>query len=256
MLKRLGVCWLDKVVQRSLHKIDDSFTMTFKPALVIIDLQEDFCPPNGSLAVGGGRDVVPVINDLLQLPFVFKVATKDHHPPDHISFASNHKGKQAFASFVTIRNPNNPDEAYESRLWPDHCVIGTAGNELVKELDVGKVDLVLQKGTDPRVEMYSAFRPPLADPPLKESESGLEKILKEKGATDIYFVGLAGDYCVRFSAIDCAKAKDAGWNTYVIEEGTRCVDPGAGWEEARAEMLDAGVKVVSIEDSVVRRISS
>ena len=200
--------------------------------------------------------MIPVVNDLLKLPFVLKVATKDHHPRDHISFASNHEGKQPFTSFATIRNPNNPNEAYESRLWPDHCIVGTVGNELVKELDVGKVDLVVHKGTDPRVEMYSAFKPPLADPPLKESESELENVLKEKGVTDVYFVGLAGDYCVRFSAIDCAKAKDAGWNTYVIEEGIRCVDPGVGWEEARAEMSDAGVKVVSVKDTVVQRISS
>ena len=200
--------------------------------------------------------MIPVVNDLLKLPFVLKVATKDHHPRDHISFASNHEGKQPITSFATIRNPNNPNEAYESRLWPDHCIVGTVGNELVKELDVGKVDLVVHKGTDPRVEMYSAFKPPLADPPLKESESELENALKEKGVTDVYFVGLAGDYCVRFSAIDCAKAKDAGWNTYVIEEGIRCVDPGVGWEEARAEMSDAGVKVVSVKDTVVQRISS
>ena len=200
--------------------------------------------------------MIPVVNDLLKLPFVLKVATKDHHPPNHISFASNHEGKQPFASFATIRNPNNPDEAYESRLWPDHCVIGTAGNKLVQELDVEGVDLVLEKGTDPRVEMYSAFRPPLTDPPLRESESELEGVLKDKAVTDVYFVGLAGDYCVRFSAIDCAKAEDAGWNTYVIEEGIRSVDPGTGWEEARAEMLDAGVKVVSLKDDVVQRISS
>lgn len=208
------------------------------------------------MAVGRGREVIPIINNLLEFPFVFKVATKDHHPPDHVSFASNHQGKRPFTSFATIRNPNNPDEAYESRLWPDHCVIGTAGNELVEELDVGKVDLVLEKGTDARVEMYSAFRPPLANPPLEESESGLENILKEKGVTDVYFVGLAGDYCVRFSAIDCAKAEGTGWNTYVIEEGIRCVDPGAGWEEARAEMVNAGVKIVSVQDNVVQRISS
>lgn len=200
--------------------------------------------------------MIPVINDLLKLPFVLKVATKDHHPPKHVSFASNHEGKQPFVSFATIRNPNNPDEAYESRLWPDHCVIGTGGNELVRELDTGKVDLIMEKGTDPRVEMYSVFKPPLVNPPLKESESGLENALKEKGVTDVYFVGLAGDYCVRYSAIDCAKARDAGWNTYVIKEGIRCVDPGAGWEEARAEMLSVGVKIVSVEDAVVQRVSS
>jgi nicotinamidase-related amidase len=200
--------------------------------------------------------VIPVVNDLLKLPFVLKVATKDHHPSNHISFASNHEGKQPFTSFATIRNPNNPEEAYDSRLWPVHCVIGTTGNELVHELDIGRVDLVLEKGTDPRVEMYSAFKPPLTNPPLRESESGLGNILKDKGVTDVYFVGLAGDYCVRFSAIDCAKVEDAGWNTYVIEEGIRSVDPGAGWEEARGEMLDAGVKVVSMKDDVVQRISS
>ena len=199
--------------------------------------------------------MVPVINDLLKFPFVLKVATKDHHPPGHISFASNHENKQPFTSFATIRNPNNPDETYESRLWPDHCVVGTKGNELLEELDIDKVDLILEKGTDPRVEMYSVFRPPLTNPPLKESESGLENILKERGITDVYFVGLTGDYCVRFSAIDCARTKDAGWNTYVIEEAIRSVDPGAGWEEARAEMLDAGVKIVSVNDNIVFCIS-
>lgn len=127
---------------------------------------------------------------------------------------------------------------------------------MIEELNVRAVDLILEKGTDPRVEMYSVFKPPLANPPLRECESGLENVLKEKGATDVYFVGLTGDYCVRFSAIDCAKVEGARWNTYVIEEGTRCVDPGIGWEEAKAEMLDAGVKIVSVKDEVVQRISS
>jgi len=104
--------------------------------------------------------------------------------------------------------------------------------------------------------MYSLFRPPLANPPLRESESGLENLLREKGVTDVYFVGLTGDYCVRFSAVDCAKAKGASWNTYVIEEGIRSVDPGVGWEEARVDMLNAGVKIVSVKDNVVQRISS
>src|SRR4051812_41437305 len=105
--------------------------MTFVPALIIVDFQNDFCPPSGSLAVPSGREIAQPINKLLSLPsFVTKVATKDWHPPNHISFASNHVGKEPFTSFHTIVNPDNADEKQETRLWPVHCVQGTPGAEL------------------------------------------------------------------------------------------------------------------------------
>src|ERR1700744_6042852 len=118
-------------------------TMTFTPALIIVDFQEDFCPPNGSLAVTDGRSISSVINKLLDLPFAIKIATKDWHPADHISFASNHAGKKPFVDFTTVVNPTNATETYETRLWPDHCIQETKGAELVPELNIAKVDKVV-----------------------------------------------------------------------------------------------------------------
>jgi len=217
----------------------------FRPALVIVDLQEDFCPPNGSLAVAQGRDVIPVINELLRLPFVVKIATKDHHPPDHVSFATNHEGKEPFKSLTTIVNPYNSAETYETLLWPVHCVVDTPGNELVKELDITKVDAVVLKGKDPRVEMYSAIASPFRNPRVEEG-SELVELLSARKVTRVYVVGLAGDYCVKSTAIDCVR--EGGWETVVIEEGVRSVDPGEGWEAAKREMEDAGVRVVGLRD--------
>ncbi|KIK71529.1 hypothetical protein GYMLUDRAFT_211845 [Collybiopsis luxurians FD-317 M1] len=205
----------------------------FKPALIIIDLQEDFCPPNGSLAVADGRSIAPIINDLLRLPFAKKVATKDFHPPNHISFASNHSepNNKPFVSFATISNPNNPDETQITRLWPVHCVQGTPGAELIPELEISRVDTVIEKGKDPRVEMYSAFEAPFRNPIVKEASSGLGQTLREAGVTDVFVVGLAMDYCVQNTAKD---AVSEGFNTYVISEATKAVDPGEdGWGKVR-----------------------
>ncbi|CAL1700450.1 unnamed protein product [Somion occarium] len=214
-----------------------------RAALLVVDVQEDFCPPNGSLAIPEGRDIIPVINELLALPFALKIATKDHHPPGHISFASSHPGKHPFVSYTTIVNPANPNEKYETRLWPDHCIIGTPGNELLPELDLSKVDKVVVKGCDPRVEMYSAFRSPLRDPPLKEAISELADLLRENNITRVFVVGLAGDYCVKYTAID---SEEEGWKTDVVEEGIRCVNAD-DWENIKAELRAKGAGVVSLE---------
>ncbi|KAL1602921.1 NAD(+) salvage pathway protein [Nothophoma quercina] len=223
--------------------------MSFKPALVVVDVQEDFCPPNGALAVTGGRDIVPAINELLSLPFALRVATKDFHPPDHISFASNHPApnNKPFVSKATIKNPLNPAETQETQLWPNHCVQGSKGAELLPELDVSKVDHIVEKGQDKRVEMYSAFADPFPSPC---SQSDLADTLKKAGITDVYVVGLAADYCVRFTALDAQKN---GFKTWVIGEATKAVDPSSldgvyeGYEEA-------GVKVVEKDGAEVRRV--
>ncbi|KAJ3481371.1 hypothetical protein NLI96_g7701 [Meripilus lineatus] len=220
--------------------------MSEKPrlALLIVDVQEDFCPPNGSLPVPDGRAIIPTINDLLSLPFTLKLATKDHHPQNHTSFASNHPGLKPFESFITIVNPNNPSETYESRLWPDHCIQGTPGNALIPELDLPKVDKIVLKGCDPRVEMYSAFKSPLRDPPLLTAVSELSSLLEDHKITDVVVVGLAGDYCVKASAIDSA---EGGWKTYVVDEATRCVGGDVAWEESKKEFNERGVNVVNLE---------
>ncbi|PQE20234.1 Pyrazinamidase nicotinamidase protein [Rutstroemia sp. NJR-2017a BBW] len=209
-------------------------TTTFKPALLVVDLQEDFLPPNGSLAVANGRDTIPVINTLLTYPFPVKVATKDWHPSNHTSFASNHPGTKPFTDFTTIVNPSNPSEAYSTRLWPDHCIQDTLGSEHPFELNTTHFTKTIHKGQNPQVEMCS--------------DSGLAAYLKEEGITDVYVVGLAADYCVKYTAEDAARE---GFKTYVVEEATRAVDP-TEWEKMKSS-LD-GVKVIKLNDEEVLRV--
>ncbi|KAI9777638.1 MAG: NAD(+) salvage pathway protein [Candelina submexicana] len=215
----------------------------FRPALLIVDFQEDFCPPHGALAVDDGRSIASTVNSLLQLPFVLKVATKDFHPPDHISFASNHPApdNKPFESFTTICNPHNPSETARTRLWPVHCVQGTQGAELIPELDISRVDHVVEKGQDKRVEMYSAFTDPFRNPSVVRSE--LASILKDAEVSHVYIVGLAMDYCVRYTAIDSLKE---GFVTYVVKEATKAVDPGyCGWGDTEKEFAKVGVSLIS-----------
>ncbi|KAK3905765.1 Pyrazinamidase/nicotinamidase [Staphylotrichum tortipilum] len=219
----------------------DSPDPSFKPALLVIDMQEDFCPPNGTLPVPDARSITPLINTLLALPTLpLKIATQDWHPPAHISFASNHSAPHntPFTSTTTITNPLNPAESYTTRLWPVHCVAHTPGAALLPELHTAHLTHTIQKGTDPRVEMYSAFYPPLHSPRM--SDSGLAALLHGEGITHVYVVGLAGDYCVRSTAEDAVRE---GFVAYVVEEGTRPVD-GTGWEGCKREMEERGVKVV------------
>ncbi|OJT05365.1 Nicotinamidase [Trametes pubescens] len=220
----------------------------FRPALLIVDVQEDFCPPDGALAVPGAREILPIINELLELPFVLKIATKDHHPPNHVSFASNHPNAQPFVSTTTIKNPANLAETYETRLWPDHCVTGTPGNELVPALTLTRLDAIVEKGTDPRVEMYSAFRAPLRGPPLAAATSDIETRLHAARVSHVFVVGLAGDYCVKASARDSA---ELGWHTYVVDEAVRSVGGAAAWAETVAELEGAGVTTVHADGQEV-----
>ncbi|KAI0774494.1 isochorismatase family hydrolase [Fomes fomentarius] len=225
----------------------------FRPALLIVDVQEDFCPPNGLFAVAGARDIVPPINALLALPFTIKIATKDHHPPSHVSFASNHPNAQPFISTTTIVNPANPAESYETRLWPVHCVPGTPGNELLPELDAARIDFVLPKATEPRVEMYSAFRSPLRSPPLASAVSDLAERLSDARITDVFVVGLTGEFCVCSTALDAA---ELGWKTYVVEEGTRSFGGEEAWKETAEVLRGKGVKVVSVDGPEVGQVKA
>ncbi|GJD03258.1 isochorismatase [Colletotrichum higginsianum] len=220
----------------------------FRPALIVVDFQEDFCPPHGSLAVANGRDIHPVVNSMLRLPFATKIATKDWHPPDHVSFASNHEGKQPFVDTVDIVNPRNGAETFRTRMWPVHCVQGTPGAALVPELDASAVDTVLEKGQNRNVEMYSAFYDPFQSP--RVSDTGLAETLRDKGITDVYVVGLAGDYCVKWTALDANKE---GFRTFIVEEGTRPVD-AERWDECKSELEASGVRIVSVEGPEVRRV--
>lgn len=189
------------------------------------------------------------MNLLLSLPgFVTRIATKDWHPADHISFAANHPGKQPYADTCTVVNPHNAAETYESRLWPVHCVQDTHGARLVPELEVARLDRIIEKGTRADVEMYSAFYDPLTNP--RVSDSGLSAALREAGVTDVYVVGLAADYCVKSTALD---ALSEGFNTFLVDDGTRAVDADQ-WPECRSEIGKAGVKVVSVDGPEVQRL--
>jgi nicotinamidase-related amidase len=150
-----------------------------------------------------------------------------------------------FTSTVTITNPLGGAETETTRLWPVHCVQGSKGAELVPEMDVGKVDRIVEKGMDKRVEMYSAFSAPFREPVV--ADSGLASVLKEVGATHVYVVGLAMDYCVKFTALDAARE---GFQTLVISEGTKLVDPEA-ITSTKEELSKAGVKFVPFNGAEV-----
>ena len=197
-------------------------------ALVVVDLQNDFCP-GGSLAVPEGDGVIPVINRI-QPRFELVVATQDWHPPDHLSFAANHPG----------RRPGDVIEldGLEQVLWPVHCVQDTPGAEFHPAWDRSRVGRVFQKGTDPRIDSYSTF----FDNAHRRG-TGLAEFLRDQGVGELYLAGLATDFCVKLSALD---AVALGFATAVILDACRGVElrPGDA-DRAVAEMQAAGVKMVA-----------
>ncbi|EKV07842.1 Isochorismatase family hydrolase, putative [Penicillium digitatum] len=228
-----------------------------RPALIVVDMQEDFCPPHGSLAVQGGRDITSLINTLLAKPgFIVRILTKDYHPKDHISFARNHPGpdNHPFTSFVTMKNPalGKKSETKQQQLWPVHCVAGTSGAEIIPEIDMSSEHLVVQKGMRPEVEMYSVFADAFGncDHGTNAHSVSLDvaATLKTQGVTDVFVVGLAGDYCVKATALDAVKV---GFRSWVVEEGTKCVVP-ASWDATKKELGTAGVSIISMNDPIVR----
>ncbi|KAL6253335.1 NAD(+) salvage pathway protein [Rhinocladiella similis] len=231
--------------------------MSFRPALIVVDMQNDFCPPDGSLAVAGGRDIVPLINRLLgSRKFVTKVATQDWHPRDHISFATNHPppNNKPFECFVDMQNlvANKPAHTMKQRLWPVHCVQQTKGAETLDEIDLSEVNAIVHKGMDSRVEMYSAFSDSFGN--MTAGAGGvnidLAAFLKERQTTHVYVVGLAGDYCVKETALGAARA---GFTTYLIEEAQKCVDPSS-WSDIKAELSQGSVSLISIDSDESRRV--
>ena len=192
-------------------------------ALIVIDMQPDFCP-GGRLAVAGGDEIVAPIN-VLMADFDAVVLTQDWHPHDHMSFAENHPGAAAFS---VIDMPYGPQV-----LWPSHCVIGTPGAAFHPSLVVDCADMVIRKGFRPQVDSYSAFFENDHRTP-----TGLAGYLRERDLTDLAFVGLAHDFCVAWSAIDAARL---GFRATVIEDATRAIDLNGSREAARADMRKAGV---------------
>lgn len=198
-----------------------------KSCLVLVDIQYDFLP-GGALAVTEGDRILPVVLDLLPR-FDLVVATQDWHPGDHGSFASNQPGHRPFE----VIRWNGIDQV----LWPDHCVQGTRGAELVAELEGARIDAVFRKGEDPSVDSYSGF----FDNGRRRA-TGLAGYLRERAVDRVVVVGLATDYCVKFTALD---ARTDGFAAYLVEDGCRGVElkPGDS-ERAVEEMRAAGVVVL------------
>ena len=192
-------------------------------ALLVIDVQNDFCP-GGALAVAGGDEIIPRINGLLR-DYPVRVLTQDWHPADHASFADNHPGAAAFSM---TQMPYGPQV-----LWPAHCVIGTPGAEFHPDLAVNRADLVIRKGFRPRIDSYSAFFEN-----DHETSTGLAGYLRDRSLMDLTFVGLAQDFCVSWSAIDAA---NLGFRATVIESATRAIDLNGSLAGARDSMRTSGV---------------
>ncbi len=193
--------------------------------LILTDIQYDFLP-GGALAVPEGDSIIPKINKL-QKYFPMVVATQDWHPAHHLSFASAHPGKKVFDTTQLGDT--------EQILWPDHCVQGTKGAELSQELSLNRVAAIFRKGMHPEIDSYSTFH----DNEYKNS-TGLSDFLKGKGVKEVYIVGLAGDFCVGFSALDAIKE---GFSTFVIEDGTKPIDK-EGFEQMKAKIMKQGGKFI------------
>lgn len=195
-------------------------------ALIVIDIQNDFCP-GGALAVAGGDEIIPMVNALMD-EFQIVVLTQDWHPEDHSSFAASHPGA---APFSLVEMPYGPQV-----LWPVHCVQGSGGAAFHPALRTDPAHLVIRKGFRPQIDSYSAFYEN-----DRVTPTGLDGWLKNIGVTAVTVVGLATDYCVAYSALD---AVSHGFTTTVIEAACRAIDLNGSLAEARAQMRDAGVRLV------------
>jgi len=192
-------------------------------ALIVIDLQNDFCP-GGALAVADGDAVLPRINALMD-DFAMRVLTQDWHPANHSSFAANHPGA---AAFTTIRMPYGPQV-----LWPAHCIQGTNGAAFHPGLRTDPAELVIRKGFRPEIDSYSAFFENDRTTP-----TGLDGYLRSRGVTGVTLVGLALDYCVAYSALDAARL---GFHVSVPEGACRAIDLAGSKAAMLQAMRAAGV---------------
>ncbi len=204
-------------------------------ALLLIDIQNGFCP-GGNLPVPEGHQVVPVANKLIDSgQYDLIVASQDWHPPGHGSFASSHPGKKPFEIGMLSGKPQ--------MMWPDHCVQNSKDAEFHPDLHMAAVDFIQQKGQNPAVDSYSAFRDN-----DQAALTGLAAYLRNKGVTELDLCGLATDYCVKFSALDAVEMLP-GVTVRFIEDASRGIDP-AGVKSAIDEMRARGVTIASSADAL------
>ncbi len=195
-------------------------------ALIITDIQYDFLP-GGALGVPESDKIIPVINDI-QKHFDIVVATQDWHPLHHKSFASAHPGKKEMDTIML--------DNIEQILWPDHCVQGTRGAALCDELILNDVAAIFRKGMNPNIDSYSAF-----NDNAHIISTGLADYLKGKGASSVYVCGLAGDFCVAYTAID---ALSEGFETFLIEDATKPIDE-KGFDKLKKLICNKGGTIIN-----------
>lgn len=196
-------------------------------ALLIVDVQNDFCP-GGALEVPNGDEIIPTINKLSE-SFDHVLQTQDWHPEGHSSFASSHPGKEPFE---TIEMPYG-----EQVLWPDHCVQGSEGADFHPDLNTTRSQLVVRKGFRKNIDSYSAFYE--NDDTTK---TGLTGYLHDRGIDTLYAVGLATDFCVKWSVVDGCKE---GFEVYVVEDAVRGIDIDGSVDQAWQDMQEAGATRIS-----------
>jgi nicotinamidase/pyrazinamidase len=199
-------------------------------ALLVVDIQYDFCP-GGALAVPDGDKIIPTVNKLIE-HFDVIVQTQDWHPAGHSSFASSHNGK----------NPYDTVEMdYGTQvLWPDHCVQGSKGAEFHKDLRTQKSQVIIRKGFRKAIDSYSTFFEN-----DQKTATGLSGYLKERGVKELYTVGLATDFCVKWSVLD---GIDEGFSMHIVEDAVKGIDLDGSLDEAWDEMKKKGVKITQSED--------
>lgn len=199
-------------------------------ALLIVDIQNDFCP-GGALAVPDGDSIIPVTNKLID-HFNIIIQTQDWHPAGHSSFASAHPGK-------------NPYDTIEMDyglqvLWPDHCVQGTTGAEFHPSLNTKKTQVIIRKGFRKEIDSYSTFFEN-----DQKTTTGLTGYLKQRGITDLFVVGLATDFCVKWSVLD---GIDEGFSMHIVKNAVRGIDIEGSVEKAWTEIEKKGAYIITSED--------
>lgn len=199
-------------------------------ALLVVDIQNDFCP-GGALAVPNGDDILPNVNKLINT-FDVVIQTQDWHPAGHSSFASSHEGKEPYDTIEV--------DYGEQVLWPDHCVQGSLGAEFHPELNTLKTQVVIRKGFRRAIDSYSTFFEN-----DQKTSTGLTGYLKERGITDLYTVGLATDFCVKWSILD---GIDEGFNMHIVKDAVEGIDLDGSLDAAWEEMKEKGVNIVTSDE--------
>lgn len=202
--------------------------------LLLIDIQNDFLP-GGQLAVNDGEAIIPVVNSLQQ-KFEYVIATQDWHPQDHKSFASQHTGKKLFDQIQW--------QGLRQTLWPDHCVQGTYGAAFSSALDQNKIRVIFRKGMDSNIDSYSGFYDN-----GKKQTTGLAGYLKELQVDEVYLCGLAGDFCVYYTALHSVSE---GFQVFVIEDAIRSISE-EGYLQAKNDLLSKGVGFLESDNIVYEK---